>query len=183
MHHQAPQRYSDPHFVYCGINPLRPAIAVNQIHTIRCTYRIPDDPTIRDAVASVTAWLNSDQLEHAASTADNPVFGHGDPNLANYLSDGDIVRCLDFEDSGRSDRAYEIAMLCEHLSVWADANLSADQLLDQFNLTCAEHVRVHIFRRLFAGFWLMMLLPDGPSHHRNPPETLHRQANRALQLL
>ncbi|SEG99641.1 Phosphotransferase enzyme family protein [Nonomuraea solani] len=38
-----------------------------------------------------------------------PVFGAGDGNLANFLWDGTRVRIVDFEDSGHSDLAYEVA--------------------------------------------------------------------------
>jgi hypothetical protein len=34
-----------------------------------------------------------------------------------------------------------------------------------------------------ALFWLMLLLPGSPAHHRNPPGTLERQAARLLLLL
>jgi len=36
--------------------------------------------------------------------------------LANYLWDGHRIRIVDFEDAGRSDVAYELASLVEHLS-------------------------------------------------------------------
>jgi hypothetical protein len=71
----------------------------------------------------------------------------------------------------------------EHISAWSDAGLSADAFLVVFDLTAAEQVRVREYRRLAALFWLMMLLPDSPAQHRNPPGTLERQASRLLLLL
>jgi len=47
------------------------------------------------------------------------VLGQGDGNLANFLWDGGQVRIVDFEDSGPSDRAFELAVLVEHLSAVA----------------------------------------------------------------
>jgi hypothetical protein len=44
-------------------------------------------------------------------------------------------------------------------------------------------VKVREYRRLAALFWLVMLLPGSPAHHRNPPGTLERQAARLLLLL
>jgi hypothetical protein len=85
------------------------------------------------------------------------VLGHGDPYLANFLCDADQVRLVDFEDSGPSDRA--------------------------FDLTRAEAARVHDFRCHAALFWLIMLRPGSTSSTRNPPGTLERQAHRLLELL
>jgi thiamine kinase-like enzyme len=107
----------------------------------------------------------------------------GDANLANFLWDGTEVRIVDFEDSGPSDRAFELAVLVEHLSAWSDAGLPADMFLGLFGLTAAEQVRVREYRRLCALFWLTMLRPGGPSHDRNPPGILERQAARLLRLL
>jgi Mg-chelatase subunit ChlD len=39
------------------------------------------------------------------------------------------------------------------------------------------------YRTLFAVFWLLMLLPDGRAHHRNPPGSLADQAAHVLHLL
>jgi len=44
-------------------------------------------------------------------------------------------------------------------------------------------VGIRAYRRLLATFWLLMLLPGSPSHRRNPPGTLQRQASRLLELL
>jgi thiamine kinase-like enzyme len=106
-----------------------------------------------------------------------------DANLANFLWDGTQIRIVDFEDSGPSDRTFELAVLVEHISAWSDAGLSADVLLALFDLTAAEQVKVREYRRLSALFWLMMLLPGSPAHRRNPPGTLERQATRLLHLL
>jgi Ser/Thr protein kinase RdoA (MazF antagonist) len=111
------------------------------------------------------------------------VLGQGDSNLANFLWDGTEVRIVDFEDSGPSDRALELADLVEHISAWSDAGLPADVVLGSFGLAAAERVRVREYRRLCALFWLMMLLPGRPGHDRNPPGTLERQAARLLLLL
>ncbi|GAA2376869.1 phosphotransferase [Dactylosporangium salmoneum] len=109
--------------------------------------------------------------------AGNTVLGHTDPNLANYLWDGQRIRIVDFEDAGRSDREFELADLVEHLSArradWTGFltmfDLDGDRLLDA--------------RRLYATFWLHMLRPGGPAEHRNPPGTLDQQAERLLNLL
>jgi hypothetical protein len=85
--------------------------------------------------------------------------------------------------AGPSDRAFELAILTEHISAWSDAGLAAGEFLSLFDLTSAETARVHDFRCLAALFWLVMLRPGTTSSTRNPPGTQQRQAHRLLQLL
>jgi len=99
------------------------------------------------------------------------VLGQGDCNLANFLWDGRMVRIVDFEDAGLSDRAFELAILVEHISAWSDTSLDAENFLGLFDLTNSEKSRLREFRRLAALFWLILLLPDGPANERNPPGT------------
>jgi thiamine kinase-like enzyme len=111
------------------------------------------------------------------------VLGQGDSNLANFLWDGHQVRLVDFEDSGPSDRAFELALLVEHISAWSDARLDAGTFLDLFELTTAETARLLQFRRLAALFWLTLLRPGSRASRRDPPGTLKHQADRLLALL
>ncbi len=111
------------------------------------------------------------------------MFGHADGNLANHLWDGRRVALVDFEDAGRSDRAFELADAAEHVSMRLGAGVDAQAFLARFDLSPAEHVRLNGFRRLFGLFWLLMLLPSSPGHRRNPPGTLERQADRLFHLL
>ena len=50
-------------------------------------------------------------------------------------------------------------------------------------LTDAQVERCTDYRRLFAIYWLLMLLPDGAAHHRNPPGSLADQSAHVLRLL
>ena len=111
------------------------------------------------------------------------VFGQGDANLANFLWDGELVRIVDFEDSGISDRAFELAVLVEHLSAWSDAGLAGERFTAAFDLTRAERSRLADWRRLAALYWLLRLRPGGDAESRNPPGTARRQAERLLALL
>jgi len=111
------------------------------------------------------------------------VLGQGDCNLANFLWDGHMVRIVDFEDAGLSERAFELAILAEHISAWSDASLEAKDFLGLFDLTSPERRRLLEFRRLAALFWLILLLPNRPVNDRNPPGTLARHAIRLLGLL
>src|SRR5258708_36619788 len=114
-----------------------------------------DDPVVVHAHATAAAWLKRTALEHHGHADHRAVVGHGDPCLASFLRDGDRIRLAGFEDSGPSDRAFELASLTEHISARSDARLDADDFLALFDLTRAEQTRVQDYRRLTALFWLI----------------------------
>lgn len=111
------------------------------------------------------------------------VFGPGDGNLANYLWDGTRVQVVDFEDSGRSDRAFELAEITEHVAAWVEHPLDVPLFLGHFDLAPAESARLPGCRRLLALVWLFLLAFDAAGPRRNPPGTADRQAARLLALL
>ncbi|MGW0731885.1 phosphotransferase family protein [Streptomyces sp. NPDC002851] len=147
------------------------------------SHRFGPVPQVEQAFTAGQRWLGMAPLDDVVKAEVVPVFGLTDGNLANYLFDGDVVRMVDFEDSGRSDRAFELAELAEHPSGWVDSTLDVAALLAHVDLSAAETVRLRELRRLFALLWLVMLLPDRPGHARNPQGTLERQAVRLLALL
>jgi hypothetical protein len=160
----------------------QPWLAVGAVSRMRSHVRAVHRPAAADAMVgaafdAAAHWLGS--VAEPGPGAFSPVFGQGDGNLANYLWDGQRVRLVDFEDSGRSDRAYEVAAFAEHLSVWHDAKVEAGALLSRFELTAAEAVRVLFFRRGFAFFWLLKLLGAGEDRG----SALSGQALRLLDLL
>jgi hypothetical protein len=132
------------------------------------------DGVVGAAVEAVRAHLA--RLTPLTDHAD-PILGHSDPNLSNYLWDGSRVRIVDFEDAGRSDPAYEVATLMEHLGA---RGTDWTEFATRFGV---DQERLLEGRRLAAALWLHMLLPGGPSAHRNPPGTLELQAERLLDLL
>ncbi len=105
------------------------------------------------------------------------VLGHGDPNLANYLWDGRRIRIVDLEDARISDPATELANLVEHLSA---RSVDGAEFSRRFDV---DPVRFLAARRVWAMFWLRLLLPGGSSERRNPPGTCDAQARRLLSLL
>jgi aminoglycoside phosphotransferase (APT) family kinase protein len=105
------------------------------------------------------------------------VLGHRDPNLANYLWDGHRVRIVDFEDAAVSDPATELAILTEHLSL---REVDTEAFCARFDV---DRRRLYAARRVWAMFWLRLLLPGGPAARRNPPGTADSQARRLLGLL
>ena len=89
--------------------------------------KLPADVPIEVAVATKAGlrWLDMASPSLAAAADGLAVFGQVDGNLANFLWDGDRVRVVDFEDSGRSDRAYELADITEHVAAWVDTDFYA----------------------------------------------------------
>ncbi|MGW2220449.1 phosphotransferase family protein [Nonomuraea sp. NPDC001684] len=143
-----------------------------------------DEPVVREAYRAGVAWLDSSAPDGLATDPRPPVLGMADGNRANYLWDEHDrrVRLIDWEDSGRNDRAFELGELCEHISR-LDGALDARRLLALVDLTPAEARRVRAFRLLIALGWFLQLGPGGPAASHNPPGTLAVQAERVLRLL
>jgi aminoglycoside phosphotransferase (APT) family kinase protein len=141
------------------------------------------DAATRDALASAAAWLAGTTVLAAAAAAGRVddsmprVLGQGDANLANFLWDGELVRIVDFEDSGVSDRAFELAVLVEHVSAWRDAGLDADRFIAGFDLSATEHSQLADWRRLLALYWLLRL------RRRADAGAIAGQTERLLSLL
>jgi aminoglycoside phosphotransferase (APT) family kinase protein len=121
------------------------------------------------------AWLSNEPPD--VTDVRDPVVAHGDPNLSNYLWDGQRVRIVDFEDAGLGDRTVELANLVEHLS-GRDTDWSS--LTQRF---AVDPARFWAARCLWAGFWLTLIGPGGPSADRNPPGTAEAQAGRVVRLV
>ncbi|MCK2215161.1 aminoglycoside phosphotransferase family protein [Actinomadura sp. ATCC 31491] len=137
----------------------------------------PRGPLADRAVREGLRWLAGWRPGESGVT---PVFGAGDGNLANFLWDGSRVRIVDFEDSGRSDLAYELAELAEHVSMWVDGDL---EIARRFELSPQEERRLRECRKAHTLVWLFLLSHDDPADPRNPPGTFDRQAERVLATL
>jgi len=137
------------------------------------------DPTVLAALARSGAWLARAEISRTSMvrSAAQRVLGHGEADLANFLWDGELVRIVDFDGAGISDRAFELAMLVEHVSAWRDGGLDADRFVDDFDLSPAERTRLADLRRLAALSWLLRL------RSRADPGVLKGQAERLLALL
>ena len=131
---------------------------------------------IDEAHVAALKWLAGAWVDGLAEVVE-PVVGHGDANLANYLWDGHRVRIVDFEDAGRSDLAIELANLIEHI---ASRATDWTGFAERF---AVDAERLWAARCLYAIFWLTLLRPGGPSANRNPPGTAELQARRVLALI
>ncbi|AXE78741.1 phosphotransferase family protein [Streptomyces atratus] len=169
--------------------PVRPDHQAGLIARLRIRHGQGPRPAagtaVRAALREGMAWLDRSGHAFAPDVPGTPVFGPGDGNLANYIWDADDsrIRVVDFEDSGRSDRAFELAEITEHVSGWIDGGLDATAFLACFDLTPEEHTRLRECRRLLALTWLFILSFEDPAHRRNPPGTAERQAGRLRELL
>jgi aminoglycoside phosphotransferase (APT) family kinase protein len=137
----------------------------------------PAEPVTAAAYDAAVAWWDGPDPALLQTPPSVSVLGHGDANLANYLWDGHRIRIVDFEDAAISDPATELAILVEHLSA---RHLDADGFCTRFDV---DRVRLRAGRRLWAMFWLRLLLPGGPAEARNPSGTADTQARRLLDLL
>lgn len=137
-------------------------------------------PVVTRARAEGLRWLRQADI----ATASPLVLGSGDGNLSNFLWDGSRVRVVDFEYSGASDRAFELAEVTEHVSAWVDTEFDATRFLNHFDLPPAEAGRLLQCRRLMAFEWLHILSDQVDADLRiNPPGSQERQAERLLALL
>ncbi|MBB5981700.1 aminoglycoside phosphotransferase (APT) family kinase protein [Kribbella solani] len=154
-----------------GLTPIDLPALIHRTHA--GLTALADHPTPVGQAART--WL---QHEFPDLTAvHTPVVAHGDPNLTNYLWDGSQVRIIDFEDAGLGDRTVELANLVEHLSGRAT---DWQPLVRRF---AVEPERFRAARCLWAGFWLTLIGPGGPSSDRNPPGTAEAQAARVIRLV
>jgi aminoglycoside phosphotransferase (APT) family kinase protein len=137
----------------------------------------PSGGVLAAAYDAAVAWWSGSDPALLRTRPDVLVLGHRDPNLANYLWDGSDVRIVDFEDSAISDPATELAIFAEHL---ATRSVDVETFAQRFDVDPERYLAA---RRLWAMFWLHLLLPGGPAERRNPPGTAERQAERVLGLL
>jgi hypothetical protein len=91
---------------------------MTQVRAWYSQCQVPDQgPVVAHALDSGWSWLCRTKIGWPDVDGVTPVFGSGDGNLANYLWDGTRVRLVDFEYSGVSDRAFELAEATEHVSM------------------------------------------------------------------
>ncbi|MEU7861162.1 phosphotransferase [Nonomuraea sp. NPDC049141] len=150
-----------------------PVELLQQVRTWSATASSDGGSAVTDALRQAANWVAQPRLEELLARPGTPVFGTGDGNLANYLWDGTDIRVVDFEYSGRSDRAFEVAEVIEHISVWRNDPAGMTAVLERLEMTADEADRLIECRRLLALFWLL----------RTRGETQIDQASRMLALL
>lgn len=131
----------------------------------------PDSAPTAAAYDAALAWWEGPDPGLLRTRPRVSVLGHRDPNLANYLWDGERVRIVDFEDARGSDPATEVALLAEHVST---RELDTERLCARFD---ADPRRLLAARRLWAMYWLSVLLA------RHALDQASSQAERVLAVL
>lgn len=161
-----------------------PVELLRRVRTWCSRIQCPEgDPLLAEAFTTAIRWVDSSDLEGVLGRPGTPVFGSGDGNLANYLWDGTRVRLVDFEYSGRSDRAYELAEVGEHISVWEHSTIGLEPVLKRIELTSVEAVRLRDCRRLLALFWLLRVMTRRKDLSGRSSGALPGQVSRMLELL
>ena len=140
-----------------------------------------EDPAlVQAALGLAAAWL-----ERPLHVPDVRLTGIGiaDLNPANVLWDGRACRLVDFEDGGLTDRTFDLADHVEHLASRLHGVYPPDALAEAAGLPGHERSRQESYRRLWAIFWLLKLLPGSSGFSRNPAGTTENQARHVLALL
>ncbi|MFD9941363.1 phosphotransferase family protein [Nonomuraea sp. NPDC059023] len=144
--------------------PVRAGDAVALLERVRGWLAAGEEVgVVADALRRADAWVRRPDLAERLARPGTPVFGTGDGNLANYLWDGSRIRLVDFEYAGRGDRAFELAEVLEHVSVWRGGVGGMDGVLDRLELTAGEAARLIECRRLLALFWLLRTRAEAPA--------------------
>lgn len=138
---------------------------------------------VQEACLLARRWLDSAEFIEFGLAKPARVFAQADGNLANALFDEAGCRLVDFEDSGWSDEAFELADVMEHPTCWLSGMLDVELFLELSDLDVETLAAVTVARKAMAIFWLNLLLPGGPANHRNPVGSLERQARHVRELL
>jgi Ser/Thr protein kinase RdoA (MazF antagonist) len=138
--------------------------------------------SVSHALDAARSWLSGEEPEMLLAQDGAVVFGQSDPNLRNFLWDGRHVRVVDFEDSGRSDVATELADLVEHVTARNNSEQDWADLLNTVPLEQADRKRLDMVRRVKAIYWLLAFLSDRTGA-RTPRETVIDQAERLMRRL
>lgn len=137
-----------------------------------------DPHLVAEAVDAARAWIAT-----PPAGARLEVLALADGNLANFLWDGERCRVVDLEDSGASDRAYELADQVEHITFRVAGQGDPDRLATAAGLPDDDRPRWASYRGIFACFWLVMLLPGNPAWSRNPESSTEDQSRHLLRIL
>ena len=151
-----------------------PATAMLQrLHDTWTALTATADPRQRQLVDLWQRWSSSPDPEVVHTPAPQQVLGRGDPSLANVLWDDTGLTLLDFEYSGWTDPAYELADLIEHPQSRGTPDHAWSVFVDRFELDSDARVRHRAARRMLALFWLARWRPDDDRFAAQSDRTQH----------
>src|SRR5262249_60107614 len=114
---------------------------------------MPEDDLAQESASLLKGWLASPDAYLLAGPAPT-VFSRGDANLANALIHDGGIRFVDFEYAGRSDAAFDLGDIVEHVEAQRVPEELWTPFLARFLPDAAAWARFHAARRLAAHFWL-----------------------------
>lgn len=164
---------------HAGIRALSTALMVDRPR--KWAETAGEDELVARAWRAASRWIATADVELILSGG-APCFSRGDPNLTNYLWGDEGVVLVDWENSGYSSPALELADMAEHASSRALGDAFWDQVADATDLTPADQARVREGRRLMACFWLV-LIEACQREGRVTTVTLDEQATRTIAVL
>jgi aminoglycoside phosphotransferase (APT) family kinase protein len=165
---------------HSGIRTARAALMADEPHETS-SRRDNASGVVTLAWRAAQTWIADVDIQHLLYS-DDLRFCRGDPNLSNYLWSDEGLVLIDWENSGYSHPALELADMAEHASTRA---LSEDfwiHLADATELTQEDRARVTQARRLLSCFWLVLI--ESRQRQGLPTTvTLDEQASRTLAAL
>ena len=137
------------------------------LRRVRADWAAPDaaaNPARQHDAQLWQSWAHGPDPETLLRPPTQRVFGRGDPSLANLLWNGTRVALLDFEYSGWTDPAYELADLVEHPRSRGTPDATWYAFVDRFALDPSAVIRHRAARRMLALFWLARCQPGNAGH-------------------
>jgi aminoglycoside phosphotransferase (APT) family kinase protein len=156
-------------------------VALGQEHGESAGQQSDPADVVGQAWRAAQAWFADFDLDRLVSP-ERLRFSRGDPNLSNYLWTDEGLVLIDWENSGHSDPALELADMAEHASTRVLSDDFWDLVADATELTTSDRARFSQGRRVMACFWLVLI----ESRHRQglpTTVTLEEQAKRTLNIL
>ncbi|OLT30499.1 hypothetical protein BJF79_09655 [Actinomadura sp. CNU-125] len=123
--------------------------------------RSPEPGRALDAARN---WLAGPEPRRLVSEPGDVCFGQSDPNIRNFIKDGSTLQIVDFEDSGRSDQATELADLLEHVTLRGIPSSDWSEAIGAACSSPQSTERLLMARRMKAAYWLLRSLArDDPA--------------------
>jgi Phosphotransferase enzyme family len=104
------------------------------------------NPPVSASARAASSWLGSSEASVLVGPLAERAFSRG-RDLDNFVWDGARCHVVDFEDSGISDPACEVADLLEHVSAWLPGLIKEDDLIEALGFCAAQRARLLGFRR------------------------------------
>ncbi len=136
------------------------------------------DPETATCLHTMKHWVQGADPVILLQPVDR-VFSRLDTSLANAIWDDPKLTLIDFEYSGWTEQAFDLAELIEHVQSRGTSDGSWERFVRIFDFSPRVREQVLPARRLIAIEWVQRFWPTGDSP---PSEQLSGQIDRVLQL-